>query len=264
MYEVRKRLPLSSDVVFKSTFAKEQNKDLLKSLLEAILKIEIKNIEVKNPEIPKNLADVKAGVLDIKALINDDTVIDIEMQVEDQYNIDSRSTRYLTSMSSTEIKVGEEYTELKKCIAINILNFNFFKRNSYMNTAHMKFEENMPQTYIDMGYTIEDTLATDKLEMIFIELPKFLKKVPTEDSSLKDWLLLIAGKEDLIKMEKSKKEIKKAIEAINIMSADQKEWELYESRQKALMNYQIGIASAEERGKKAGFEEGKKLRKRRR
>ena len=58
-----KRLPLNSDIVFKRVFSKEENKELLKSLLQAILNIKIKSIEVKNPEIPRDLADSKACTL---------------------------------------------------------------------------------------------------------------------------------------------------------------------------------------------------------
>ena len=72
--EQRKKLPLSSDIVFKKVFAKEENKDLLKSLLEAILDVKIENLEVQNPEIPKDVAYNKSIVLDIKAKINDDII----------------------------------------------------------------------------------------------------------------------------------------------------------------------------------------------
>ena len=43
-------LPLSNDYVFKRIFAKGGNERILKSLLEAILEIEIQKIEIKNPE----------------------------------------------------------------------------------------------------------------------------------------------------------------------------------------------------------------------
>ena len=48
-------LPLSNDYVFKRVFGKDGNENILKSLLEAILKIKIKSIEIKNPEIPKEI-----------------------------------------------------------------------------------------------------------------------------------------------------------------------------------------------------------------
>ena len=49
---------------------------------------------------------------------------------------------------------------------------------------------------------------------------------------------------------KENKEIKKAMEIIDEMSMDEKEWELYESRRLAIMDYNTGILEAEERGLK--------------
>lgn len=36
-------------------------------------------IEVKNPELPKDLIDKKAGILDIKAELNENQICDIEI-----------------------------------------------------------------------------------------------------------------------------------------------------------------------------------------
>ena len=52
-------LPLSNDYVFKRIFGKGGNEKILKSLLEAILKISIQKIEIKNPEIPKESIEEK-------------------------------------------------------------------------------------------------------------------------------------------------------------------------------------------------------------
>ena len=52
-------LPLSNDYVFKRIFGKGGNEKILKSLLEAILKINIQKIEIKNPEIPKESIEEK-------------------------------------------------------------------------------------------------------------------------------------------------------------------------------------------------------------
>ena len=61
-------LPLSNDYVFKRIFGKGGNEKILKSLLEAILKINIQKIEVKNPERPKETIDEKLSILDINTL----------------------------------------------------------------------------------------------------------------------------------------------------------------------------------------------------
>lgn len=67
---ITKKLPLTSDIVFKRVFSKEGNEDILKALLEAILEISIQDVVVKNPELPRNLYESKAGILDVKVEID--------------------------------------------------------------------------------------------------------------------------------------------------------------------------------------------------
>ena len=255
-----KKLPLTSDIVFKRVFSKEENKDLLQSLLESILGTKIKSIEIKNPELPPDLSDVKAGTLDLKVAVNEDTIIDVEMQVENENNIDDRETRYLVAMSNDQLKKGELYTQVRKIITISILKFNFYKRNSFLNIAHMKFEGSKPEMYVDMGYNREEELLTDKLEMITIELPKFQKQNPSIENELNQWLWLILGEEEKIKMAvKKNKTIKKAVEIVDTMSMDPEEWELYRSREMAILNYNIAMQSSKKQGEEIGEKRGKEI-----
>lgn len=128
--EKLKKLPLTSDVVFKRVFAKQGNEDILKDLLEAILEFPINEVVVKNPELPRYLYDSKAGVLDIKVEIDKNILCDVEMQVSDFKNIDKRSTRYLTVLATDSLKKGEGYVKAKTTIVINLLNFEFYQRTS--------------------------------------------------------------------------------------------------------------------------------------
>lgn len=245
-----KRLPLTSDIVFKRVFSKEGNEDILKALLEAILEISIQDIVVKNPELPRNLYDSKASVLDVKVEIDKDCICNIEMQVKDLKDIDKRSAYYMSRIVSDELKKSEDYMKVKNTIVINLLNFEFYKRNSYRSVAHMKFEKTKENEFIDMGYQREDEIATQDLEMHFIEIPKFVKKNPEANTKLEQWLWLIAGREEKLEMaKKENKEIKKAMNIIDEMSMDEKEWELYWSRKFAIMDYNTGIRKAKEEEK---------------
>lgn len=224
------RLPLNNDYVFKRVFAYEGNEDLLRDFLEAILNIRIQKIEVQNPELPKNYKEEKKGTLDIKVQLNENTIIDVEMQLENEENIDSRSTSYLGKLVSNQLHTGDFYTQLKKSIVICILNFEFYKTNNYHNIAKMKFDKATKETYIDMGYEEEEEVASPYIQMHFIELPKFIKKNPEVKTRLEQWLWLLAGKEDKIEMaEKKNKEVKKAVEVLDEMSMDPKERERCES-----------------------------------
>ena len=254
-----KKLPLTSDIVFKRVFAKEGNEDILKALLEAILEIPIKQVVVKNPELPRNLYDSKAGILDIKVEIDKNVICDIEMQVQDYHDIDKRSTYYMSKLLSDNLKRSEDYKITKNTIVINLLAFEFYKRNSYHSVAHMKFEKAKEETLVDMGYQEEEEIATKDLEMHFIEIPKFIKKNPEAKTKIEQWLWLLAGREEKLEMAKEEnKELEKAMDIIDEMSMDEKEWELYESRRLAIMDYNTGMIKAREEGEAKGREKGEK------
>ncbi len=256
---ITKKLPLTSDIVFKRVFAKEGNEDILKALLEAILEIPILEVVVKNPELPRNLYESKAGILDVKVQIDKNIICNIEMQVKDLKNMDKRSTYYMSRILSDELKKSEDYAEIKNTIVINLLNFEFYKRNSYHSIAHMKFEKTKKNEFVDMGYKSEDEIATQDLEMHFIEIPKFVKKDSKANTKLEQWLWLIAGREEKLEMaKKENKEIKKAMKIIDEMSMDEKEWELYQSRKMAIMDYNTGIREAKEEGKREGIKKGER------
>ena len=60
---------------------------------------------------------------------------------------------------------------------------------------------------------------------------------------------------------KENKEIKKAMEIIDEMSMDEKEWELYESRRLAIMDYNTNMRLFKEEGLEEGLKRGAKQEK---
>ena len=125
------RLPLTDDYIFKRVFAFEGNESVLKDLLEAILRKDIKTVTIKNPEIIPYEREDKRGLLDIKAETDDGTILDIEMQMEDKKNAEERGTLYAGNLITGQLQVGDDYKKLKKSIVIFITNYNFLKRNIY-------------------------------------------------------------------------------------------------------------------------------------
>ena len=242
MKQTKQKYKLSNDFIFKKVFAQDENNSELIDL-----------VEVKNPELPKNAMDEKASILDIKAYVNDDTIIDIELQVKNEYNITERSILYLSKLVAGQMEVGEDYIKLKKSVSIVILLFNYFETNTYHNVAHMKFDKTKEEKYVEMGYKEEQEIAIPKLEMHFIELPKFVKKNGGTKTKLEQWLWLISGREDKIKMaEKENVQLKKASEKLDKMNLTESERELYEARELGLYFQQIGLANAEEHGYQEG------------
>src|SRR5574344_890970 len=248
------KFKLTNDYLFKRIFTSEDNKPILKDLIEAVLDTKIRNIEIKNPEILKDRKDQKMGVLDVKAHLDNEEVVDVEMQVNNNYNIEKRSAIYLSKLVAGQLKAGEDYSKLKKTIVINIMQFNYFNRNTYHSVAHMKFEDIKELEFVDAGFIEEQRLVTDALEMHFIELPKYKKKNPKCDTKLEQWLWTLLGEsEEKIKMAEEKNpEIKKEVEIRNKLSLEEKERELYESREKELMDIRVTNNHAREEGREEG------------
>ena len=264
-----KLLPLTSDYVFKRIFGQEENKQALKDFLESILEEEILKIEIKNPEIPKNFYDSKYGVLDLKVTLNDKSIVDVEMQMKNEHNIEQRDTFYLASNYVNELKEGEPYTNCKKSIVINILNFMYYNRNEYHSVARMIFEEAKEEEKVEMGYKEEDRYMTKYLEVHIIELPKFKIKNPKMHTKLEEWLWLFIGSDEKVseasKKNKEIEKIKKKLASMSkkklaSMSLSPEERNNYEYRLRAIRDEADAIEyktkQAKEEGIKEGFEQG--------
>jgi len=247
------RLPITDDYIFKRVFAFEGNESALKDLLEAILKKDIKTVTIKNPEIIPYEKDEKRGLLDIKAETDDGTILDIEMQMEDEKNTDERGTQYLGKMITEQLKKGDKYKKLKKSIVIFITNYNFLKRNSYHSVGKMKFEETLKEEYVEMGYEEEDQIASKYIEFHYIELPKYKRKEPSKFTKLDQWMCIFTQNEEGIEMaEKENKEIKRAIDTLDFISEDPKERE----RHNSIVMAEYNRLTSEHNFFEAGVEEG--------
>ena len=253
-------LPLTDDYIFKRVFAYKGNESVLKDFLEALLKIEIKGIKITNPEIIPYEKGEKRGLLDIKAEINDGTMLDVEMQMKNERNTDERATEYMGKMISEQLQVGEDYQNLKKSIVIFITNYNFLKRNSYHSVGRMKFDKTLKDEYVNMGYEKEDEVASKYIEVHYIELPKFKKKELSKFTKLDQWMCIFTqNREGIMLAEKENKEIKRVINTLDFLSKDPKERERHNSIVMAEYNRLV----SEHNFFNDGLEKGMKKRKNR-
>ena len=225
-----RRLPITDDYIFKRVFAYKGNESVLKDFLEAILKKEIQKVTIKNPEIIPYEKGEKRGLLDIKAETEDGTMLDIEMQMEDEKDIDERATSYMGKLISEQLQVGNKYTELKKSIVIFITNYNFLKRNSYHSVGRLKFEKTLKEEYVELGYEEEDEIASEYIEYHYIELPKYKNKNTKDFTKLDQWMCIFTqNREGIMLAEKENKEIKRAINTLDFLSKAPKERERHNS-----------------------------------
>jgi predicted transposase/invertase (TIGR01784 family) len=99
------KLNLKNDVVFKAFFSRKGNEEFLIDFLKALLKIEIKDVIIRNEvSLEKLKKDEKTGRLDLQAILDNGTIVNIEMQLENEHNIEERTTYYSSKVISQETK----------------------------------------------------------------------------------------------------------------------------------------------------------------
>lgn len=106
----------------------QENPEALTNLICSILhwpRSKIKSIEITNPIILGKYIKDKTFILDINALLNDNTIINLEMQLHDYENWPERSLGYLCR-NFDNLNKGDDYINTKTAIHIGFLNFTLF------------------------------------------------------------------------------------------------------------------------------------------
>ena len=242
-----------NDYAFKKIFGSEENKDILiefLSLATGIEKSDFNDIRIENNELQPQFYQDKAGRLDIKVILKDGKKIDIEMQNIYFSYYPKRSILYWCELFIESFKKGEAYSNLNKCIAINILN------------------ESFPLT--DKLHSIYQILEVEKhsqldevFEIHFFDLTKLDVKKLTE---LEEWLLFIRteDKEVRKKLAEGNPMIAKANNVMDIFYLNEKEraayqaaWR-YESDRVSMLKEteEKALAKGREEGREEGIKEG--------
>ena len=220
--KTNKKLNLKNDIIFKTFFSRKGNEKFLIDFLNALLKIEIKNIKVLGEVSLEQLTqDEKGGRIDIQAELDSGIVIDIEMQMQDEKNIEERTTYYAAKILSKETKRGTEYNQIKQVIMINILNYNLLGFDEYISET---------VTVLDKHRDFE---LIKGVKWYFIELPKFRKSNPDMNDKINQWLAFIDDYDkELVQMaEKKNKTLKEAGIEIYTLTGDEEVQRLAELRE---------------------------------
>ena len=236
------QLKVTNDYIFKRIFAKKGNESILKDLLNAILGIKIKEIEVMaDTNLEKEIETRKLGILDIKAVLNNDTIIDIEIQILNRHNMIERTLYYWSGLYNNQLQKGEEYQESKRVIAINILDYNEFTEGPYHEIAKLRRE------YL---YKI----LTDKIEIHFIQIPKFKKQRKDMKTKLDMWMEFISqiDKEGVENAMSKNKEIKKAQEEYEYLTGEENERRIAFLMDKAIRDEKSAYVDGKKDGEKFG------------
>lgn len=236
---------LKNDIIFQTFFARKGNEEFLIDFLNALLKTNIKSIEIREEVNLERLSrEEKGGRLDLQATLEDGTIVSIEMQLKNEYNFEERTTLYAGKVISRETERGTDYEDIKQVIMINILGFNMLDVEDYISETAIVLDKH------------RDYEVLTGIKWYFIELPKFRKQNPDMNEKINQWLVFIDdNNKELIDMAENKNEtLKKARIEMNYLTGDAEVRRLAELREK----WEMDRVSAINHATRVGIEKGKK------
>lgn len=212
-----KLVSLKTDYVFKEVFSRE---NVRKQFLSDVLGIPLENIRtvrIANSFLRRRYRWQKEGIIDMSLELNDDTCIDLELQVRTQKYWYKRQLFYISRMYADSLRTGQNYDRLRKCISIGILDFKLRSEARYHRKYTLRGEDG--------------AVYPDLFEIHTIELGKPL----SGDDVVDDWIRLFNAEdeEDLAMIKRKSLGIAEAIAALRELSLGRRLRYYFEMRQKA-------------------------------
>ena len=244
---VEKKPAVINDYIFKKIFSKKGNESILKDFLISVLDIPIQKVETRaEVSLERQIEENKLGRLDILAKLDDSTIVNIEVQILNKYNFIDRTMYYWSGNYYNELRAGEDYKEVKKVIAINILDYEIFEEGPYHEIARIRRD-------------FKNKILTDKMELHFIQIPKFLKENRGTKTKLEQWMQFISQKDEkeVELAMKENEEIKKANEEYEYLTGDEAERRLAFLREEAIRDEKTMLKGSREEGIEIGKKENK-------
>ena len=131
---LNRKIIADSNSVLRKIFKDEENIDVLKDLIETILNVEIKEINlIKNLHYSLIYKEVK-GIAEVKITTTDEEKILVGMQIMDGFYIQNKMVLYQAQLQLNE----EVYKDVTKTVTINILDDEYFDVTDYKKQIQVK------------------------------------------------------------------------------------------------------------------------------
>ncbi len=160
---------MTNDYMFRAVL--QSNNKALKGLICALLHFtekDIFSVEITNPIVLGEAVKNKEFRLDINVILNNDTLINLEMQIANRLNWKNRSVMYLCR-SFDQLNHGQDYREAKPVIHISILDYSLFPDSPEFYASYKlinikncrKYSDNLTLNVLDLSH-IELAVEEDK------------------------------------------------------------------------------------------------------
>ena len=128
---------MTNDYMFRMVL--QSNNNVLKGLISSMMHVllsDIKSVEIVNPiELGKHIDD-KDFILDVKVMLNDNSIINLEMQVTNYSNWTNRSLSYLCR-AFDNVQKGEDYNSAIPVTHIGFLDYDLFPDDIEFYSTYM-------------------------------------------------------------------------------------------------------------------------------
>ncbi|MBU5429279.1 Rpn family recombination-promoting nuclease/putative transposase [Kineothrix sp. MSJ-39] len=192
----------------------QKHKNVLRSIVCACLKLDagdVQDIVVQNPIEPREAIDDKTFILDIHVLLNNNTIINLEMQVLDLKDWPERSLSYL-ARSYDNVAKGDEYINVKPVYHIGFLNYTLFPEYPEFFAKYRMMNLKNHHVY------------TTKFNLYVVDLTQIeLATQEDVDTGLVYWTQVFKAKtwEELRQMAERNQELQEATEALYVYNQDE-------------------------------------------
>lgn len=243
-----KLLDPKNDVVFQMLFLKN---NLAKGLLDNILidKIISVNVDV-NKQLLGDRPEDKIGIVDLRAIINDEIECEVEMQMFYFNNFVPRFLDYWSKMYSRQLKKGDNYDLLHRVISIAIINQNIPDLKGLPAHTIWNIRESRNHRKI----------LTNNLELHIIEIQKAKEEYKhNKDDKLLQWIKFLESPEskEVDRIMVNNKEIKEAKKELFSLSQDEENQRIADFREREIMDRKDIYETGKDEGKAEGRKEAR-------
>ncbi len=238
-----------TDYGFKRLFGEEPNKNLLLDFLNELLKEEqgrITNLTyLKNENLGARELNRKA-IFDLYCTNEKGEKFIVELQKTKQKFFKDRTIYYSTFPIQEQAKKGSEWDfKLEKIYTIAILDFEF--EDDKKNPNKFRYDVKLKELETNKVFS-------DKLNFIYLEMPKFKKSIEELETRFEKWLYVI---KNLHKLDRIPEKLKENIflqlfEVAEISKFSRQEYQDYEESLKYYRDLKNSLDTAKEEGRIEG------------
>ena len=241
----------TNDYIFQCVYGNEGSEEITKDFLNTIIDEKIEDIEISHEAVTdKNILDEKVVRLDVKAKVNGNIYVDLEMQMTKNKYMTSRILYNWSKLFAWQIVEGESYNKLHKAICVLIIDYED------------ELIESVPKlvTQWRIKEISGEKMLTELFEIYIISLRK-LKILGNERAEEKlvdlkerealiPWLKFLKDPKSLeVDIMENNESIKKAKEIYESVISDAERVRIAEMRAEKASIYETGLDDGEKKGK---------------